>query len=121
MTDKRRSQRRRVLWSGRIVHSGGAFNVGCAIRDMSPEGAKVRLSQAGADLPETVHFIDVRGRIAYEAKVMWRKGPTDLGLEFIAQYRLDLHLPAELEHLSRIWNDACAQVLEASAIKVPAN
>lgn len=106
--NNRSANRKRVLGSGRIVHSGGAYNIGCTIRDISKGGAKVRLAGA-SPVPKSVFFIDVPGKTAYEAEVAWRNGPCDLGLKFVAAHPLNLKLPQELRYLNRIWIDACAR------------
>jgi hypothetical protein len=39
-------------------------------------------------LPEAVYFLQLRDRLAYEARIVWRKSP-EMGLQFSKVYRFD--------------------------------
>lgn len=74
----RRKPRRRVLLTGLVVHHDLAVSFRCAIRERSPEGAKLRLPE-GAAAPAQFWLIDVAEGAVHDATVVWRKMP-DLGV-----------------------------------------
>jgi hypothetical protein len=109
VNDKRSKEHRKgVLGSGRIVHSNGAANIACTIRDISKGGARVRLS-AASPLPKNVYFIDLARKTAFSAEIAWRNGPHDIGLKFVEEHPLNLKLPQELKYLNRIWIEVSAR------------
>ncbi|MGH6987530.1 MAG: PilZ domain-containing protein [Caulobacteraceae bacterium] len=82
--------RKRALLSGVIVHGGDHRTLECAIRDVSLNGARIKLVgpvPVGAPL----HLVDLSHGKAYAAKLAWRRGVI-AGLEFEAAY--DLSDPA---------------------------
>jgi hypothetical protein len=108
----RKASRRRVLLGGKLVFGVAEFSVDCAIRDLSPSGARVKLP---VDLAtdEQVWLIDIRGAAAYRAEVAWRKG-SEVGLTFSERHDLRAPTPATMTHLRMLWLD-CATRLIPSA------
>ena len=96
-TDRRRAERRRVLWGSRIAHLDGAQYVACKTLDISSAGARIHLAEQQG-VPETVYFLDMPNRLSYEARVVWRKAP-ELGLQFLKAYRFDEVPSVELRRL----------------------
>jgi hypothetical protein len=82
MENKRGSQRRRVLKSGKIVFGGGAFSVDCTIRDLSESGARLQVPTSVA-IPDRFVHVDAHAAVRREAVVVWRKGD-QLGVRFQA-------------------------------------
>ena len=90
--EKRQTARRKVLWGARLANLDGSRYLRCLTRDISAGGARVDIeSQTFPD--ESGWFLDLRSRIAYEARVVWHKTP-ELGLQFVRSYRFD-ELPSK--------------------------
>jgi len=86
-SENRQAPRRNVLWGARLANLDGSRYLRCLARDISVSGARVDIeSQTFPE--ERAWFLDLRGRMAYEAKVVWQKAP-ELGLQFVRGYRLD--------------------------------
>ena len=102
--ERRPSQRKRTLLRGVIAHSSGAQSFHCTIRDLTKEGARITLAATLA-VPANVYLIDVRGRVAYDAKIVWNNG-VEAGLVFRKSIPLaDLNDP-KLAYLSKLWHGA---------------
>lgn len=104
-TDERRSSRKRTLFSGKITYSEGAHSLDCTIRDLSETGARISLAK-GQGIPSEVYLIDIRNRMAYEAKVEWCRAP-DFGLVFLKTHPVTAITDPRLAYLNRLWI-ACA-------------
>ena len=85
--ERRREVRRRVSFGSFIATSDASRFEQCRVHDFSPSGARVEMGEQ-AGLPVTVCFLDMRSRLAYEARIAWRKAP-EMGLEFLKVYRFD--------------------------------
>lgn len=103
--ENRRAARKQVLLSGKIAYAGGAYNFNCTIRDISETGARVAISR-GQGIPNSVYLIDLRSRVAHDARVVWQRSPL-FGLTFLTTYPLAQPLEPHLEFLRRLWFD-CA-------------
>ncbi len=91
-TENRQAPRRKVLWGARLATLDGSRYLRCLARDISVGGARVDIeTQTFAD--ERAWFLDLRNRMAYEARVVWQKSP-ELGLQFLRGYRFD-EVPVE--------------------------
>jgi len=101
--EHRRSQRRRVLLSGRLVHSINEMTVDCSIRDVSSTGARLRLPQATL-LAEPLFLIDLTHGLAFKARVAWRK-ENGAGLSFIEYFDLSKADSPAPKRLRRLWLD----------------
>jgi len=91
----RQSARSRVFRAGTLVQDGDRFN--CLIRDISPQGAQIRLS-ASQLVPDSCYLIDLKNGSAHHARPVWRKG-TLSGLRLDDTHALNA-LPPHLEYLS---------------------
>jgi hypothetical protein len=101
LSDKRAGVRRRVLFSGRLVHSKQEMSMACAIQDLSTTGARVKL--AGFDaLGDPLYLIDMRNGLAYRAQLRWREGDR-AGLAFLSYHDLAKPDPALPPILRRLW------------------
>src|SRR5471032_3375281 len=78
LTEKRADARRRVLLPAIIVYARGLHHFECAIRDLSDKGARIAVPRS-AQFPHSFYLINVRDRMAYEARQVRRIGP-EIGL-----------------------------------------
>ncbi len=78
--NRRRERRDRVLFRGRIILHDGLSTIDCAIRDLSPHGARVTVQdQAVPPRSFSLAILDT-GRV-FDAVRRWQHGQT-IGLEF---------------------------------------
>lgn len=87
VAERRASPRRRVMWGSFVTSLDGSLFVQCTTRDISATGARVEAGETRG-LPATVCYLDMRHRLAYEARVAWKSGQ-EAGLEFLKCYRFD--------------------------------
>jgi hypothetical protein len=80
MDEKRRSQRQRVLKSGKIAYGGGSIVVDCTIRNLSDSGARLQVPTSVA-IPDRFEFTETATGKRCTATVMWRKGDM-IGIRF---------------------------------------
>lgn len=69
----RRSDRRKIVFGGRVVHSDGSRSFDCVIHDFSKAGAKIEIRESDI-VPKTFFLLGSREWVAYEAELVWRKG-----------------------------------------------
>ena len=101
--DHRRQHRRRVLLSGRLVHSISEMTVDCTIQDVSSTGARLRLPEATL-LSEPLFLIDLTHGLAFKTRVAWRK-ENRAGLAFIQYFDLSQADGPAPKRLRRLWLD----------------
>jgi hypothetical protein len=101
---KRRSKRTPFLTAGLLVGPVGDKYFHCLIREMSLEGAQLRMN-AAACLPETGFLINLEDRIAYRVRTVWRKSSL-MGVKCEETHAISDALPAELVFLKRHFIDA---------------
>ena len=92
---------RRTFLSGKIVHSGGAYSIDCAIRNFSSGGAMITLRRHQT-LPPDVYLIAISRGVAYRARVVWFDYPAR-GLRFSQSYALSADVPVDLKYLRHLW------------------
>lgn len=85
--ERRAGARRKVHLGCWLASADGDGLVQCQTLDFSPAGARVMLNDQHG-MSATVCFLDMRNRLAYEARVAWRKAP-EVGLEFLKVWRFD--------------------------------
>jgi hypothetical protein len=103
--DQRRSApRSRVLLSGKLVFGASEFTTHCAVRDLTPAGARVRLSE-GVIVCDPIWLIHIGAGVAYGATIVWRSAQ-DLGLAFGPEIDLKPPVDAPYRRLRRIWLDS---------------
>lgn len=104
---RRRTDRPRVLLSGKIVFDQTARSLDCSIRDLTGTGAKVRLS--GPELlPARFFLVEVRRGVAHRARIVW-SSPPEYGLAFEASHELNEACSPELRAIRRLWLDITAR------------
>jgi PilZ domain-containing protein len=77
--ERRRAQRKRVLWSGQVEASDGLID--CAVLDVSLQGARVRVD-GESQLPKGPLAIAVSRFGSFQAEVVWSKDRMS-GLRFL--------------------------------------
>jgi hypothetical protein len=82
MDDKRKAPRRRVLKEGKIVFADAMRVIDCTIRDMSPEGARLLISNT-IGVPDSFNLYEKSTGLLYPANVVWRQSNA-LGVSFDA-------------------------------------
>jgi hypothetical protein len=85
--NRRQAERRKVLWGARLANLEGSRYLKCLARDISSAGVRVDI-ETQQFVEDRAYFLDLRNRMAYEARVVWQKAP-ELGLQFIRSYRFD--------------------------------
>ena len=78
--DRRGNRRSRILKAGKLLFDAHQTIINCVIRDISPLGARIRLSDT-LHLPSELELLVVREAELHPAKVLW-KSQTDCGLVF---------------------------------------
>ena len=99
IVESRKSARKRVILSGKIVYNDGAYSTDCCIRDLSEGGARVVVT-IGIAVPHNVVLIDMKTGTAYESEVVWAKA-SEFGLKFLAKHSMKGTLPAQLQYPRR--------------------
>lgn len=98
--ERRRSPRRRVLLQGKIVYPHNSFSADCTIRDLSADGARIRVK------PEAMladpFLIVVREAVVHPSAIMWRTAG-EAGLRFDGREDLSGETPLHLRHIQRLW------------------
>ena len=100
--EKRRGRRDRVLLSGKVVLESGLTH-DCAIDDLSPEGARLKVGPFVA-LPDDFHLIVLVGGVAHRCEVRWRTPPW-IGVRFAHSSDLRSAGGVAPYHVRRIWLD----------------
>jgi two-component system cell cycle response regulator len=79
--ERRKLHRRRILKGARIAFAGHHTSTPCAVRDLTEEGARMRLQDEAALVPAKFELaIEIDGTEA-QCEVVWRKRG-DLGVKF---------------------------------------
>ena len=103
--EHRHEARRRAFLGAKLVFGAGAFTVDCVVRDISEDGARVRLPE-GQPVPDILYLVEMRSGMAYEARVAWKRHP-EIGLAFIHAYGLRDASESHLLGLKRLWIEHC--------------
>jgi len=100
-TERRPQSRKRVLLTGIIATSGGERSFDCTIRDLSQTGARI-VAAKGAQLPAEFYLINIRDRVAYDARLVRSDGP-EAGITFKKTIALSGLSDPSLGFLKRLW------------------
>jgi len=82
--DKRQGGRARALLAAKILIGDGRMSPDCLIRDLSPDGARVRISRT-VPLPQSFALLAIRDGLLFDAALVWRKGD-EAGLAFSGRH-----------------------------------
>ena len=100
-SERRPKARKQVLLTGIIASHDGDQSLDCTIRDLSETGARI-VPAKGVLLPADFYLINVRDRVAYDAKLV-RSNGAEAGVHFNKTLPLaQLDNPA-LGFLKRMW------------------
>ena len=83
--EARQIVRRRVLKAGTLAFGSGARIVDCTVRDLSPQGARVRLS-VSVPVPDACQLLIELDGLEADCAVVWRKA-NEIGVKFVSAPR----------------------------------
>ena len=107
--ERRRSQRQRALLTGKLATEGASITIDCVIRNLSDSGALVETSSPHL-IPKELHLVHVREGVAWDAKVIWRRG-NRLGLELQGRHDLRETTERQLKALRLVWQHMAGSAL----------
>lgn len=99
--ERRPKARKRLLLTGVVVSTDGQRSFDCTIRDLSETGARI-VAAKGAKLPANFYLINMRDRVAYEARPV-RNAGSEAGIAFKAILPLSTLTDPAKAFLKRIW------------------
>jgi hypothetical protein len=99
--ERRPKGRKRVLLTGIIAYANGARSFHCTIRNLSETGAQLAVGN-NAQFPSDFYVINIRDRIAYDARLVWNRG-TEIGVTFKAALPLAGVTDPALAFLKQLW------------------
>jgi hypothetical protein len=82
-SESRRNQRQRTLKDGKIIFNENRSVINCIVRDVSPTGAKLKLS-ASTELPPEFKLLLVSENLIAPVACVWRKGDL-VGVHFLGE------------------------------------
>ncbi len=80
MSEHRRESRLRTFLKGRIIFNKGASTMDCLVRDLSPSGARLALTETST-LPESFDLYIPQKDRTYRATLCWRRAD-GIGITF---------------------------------------
>ena len=101
IAERRPKTRKRVLLTGIIAYDDGAHSFHCTIRNLSESGARLAVTN-NALFPSDFYLINIRDRVAYDAKLVWNKRG-EIGVTFKATTPLASIADPALAFLKRLW------------------
>ncbi|MDJ0930856.1 PilZ domain-containing protein [Breoghania sp.] len=69
-----------MLQGGKIVYGRSALLIDCMIRDLSEEGARLKVANA-RDVPDNIRLFNSGDNMLVDAEVVWRS-PREVGIPF---------------------------------------
>jgi hypothetical protein len=105
--ERRPKSRKQVLVGGIVAFEGGQRSFDCTIRDLSETGARV-LAAKGAEFPPRFYLINIRDRVAYDARPVRRNG-LEAGVVFQKTLPLSGLTDPALGFLKRMWLSKAAR------------
>jgi hypothetical protein len=84
-TDRRGSLRRRVMKSAKIAFGDFIFVRDCHVRDVAPNGARIKVGGAH-EIPDEFHLVVTADRSMRKVRVMWRT-TDEIGVEYEGEAR----------------------------------
>ncbi|MDB5471022.1 MAG: pilus assembly protein PilZ [Caulobacter sp.] len=99
--ERRRNQRQRALLTGKLSTDGANITIDCVIKNISVEGALVETGSPHL-IPNELHLLQVREGIAWDARVIWRRG-SKVGLELLERHDLRATTARQLKALRHVW------------------
>ena len=99
--NRRRAIRQRVIFGGKLVHSGGAFSMNVTLRNMTAFGARLILP-ASTVAPDLFDLIDMKNGDVFQCRLVWREYP-QVGVVFESRERLECANTPRLVNLKSLW------------------
>ncbi len=99
--ERRRNQRQRALLTGKLATDQANITIDCVIKNLSAEGALVETPSPHL-IPNELHLLQVREGIAWDARVIWRRG-NKVGLELLERHDLRETTTRQLKALRHVW------------------
>lgn len=96
-----RQPRKRVLLTGIVATAADARSFDCTICDLSQTGARIVVGK-GVQLPAEFYLINIRDRVAYDAKLV-RSDGAEAGVVFKKTIALSGLSDPSLGFLKRLW------------------
>jgi hypothetical protein len=93
MSERRKSVRSRTYLGGVIAFNKRSSTMNCYVRNISPAGAKVALTNA-AVIPDQFDLSIAQKERSYRARMVWR-GANEAGVAFLSEYTQDMPVPLE--------------------------
>src|SRR6476620_404538 len=98
---RRRIARQKAALPAILVTLDNTASFDCVIRDVSEAGAKLAIPPR-KQIPELFFVIDIRGRIAHRAKLIWQT-KEEIGVQYQSTVALTTSLDRSLRFLNRLW------------------
>jgi len=105
--EKRRVPRQRALLAGKLATEEASLTIDCVIRNLSASGALVETTSPHL-IPNELHLLQVRDGVAWDARVIWRRG-NKVGLELGDRHDLKDVTERSLLALRRVWTHMAAR------------
>jgi len=80
MQERRKQQRSRVFWEGKVSFNRRQSVLDCVVRNMSDTGAKLAVTES-AFVPREFELVVPKRDAAYQARIIWRQSD-EVGIEF---------------------------------------
>src|SRR5262245_54718878 len=93
MFERRKSARARTYLGGVIAFNKRSSTMNRHVRNISPAGAKVALTNA-AVIPNQFDLSIAQKEHSYRARMVWR-GANEAGVAFLSEYTQDVPVPLE--------------------------
>ena len=84
-----------------FILAGGGMSADCVIRDLSSDGARVRVD-SGVPLAGGLGLLVIRDGVMFDAVLAWRKGD-QAGLAFSGRHDIRAAGDPELAHVHALW------------------
>jgi PilZ domain len=80
MQERRKEQRSRVFWEGKVSFNRRQSVLDCVIRNMTETGAKLAVTES-AFVPREFELVVPKRQAAYRARIIWRQSD-QVGIQF---------------------------------------
>ena len=102
--EQRQARRPRVLLTGRLVYGPDWLTLDCVIRDLTPEGARVKLAGPSM-ISDPLVLVEVNSGLAHQCEISWKRFP-EIGVRFMRTDDLGKTTDPELARLRQVWQSA---------------
>ena len=99
--DRRNGPRARALLAAKIMIADGRMSSDCLVRDLSVDGARVKISRT-VPLPQAVSLLLIREGVLFDAALAWRRDD-EAGFAFSGRHDVRSGGDPALAFAHRIW------------------